>query len=398
MAAPQWRNRMKYRKLLILTIMAGCFLMGTVGCSKKSLSLNNTETTQNITDTATVAQADTSAEVSTSTDVVFPETYNEEINGVSFQTTVELPENFDQSKLYVSTAKRQTPDIEKAKETLAADKTTESEESGTGEGDSGSFSTYYGKYTDGSSLSVGAETVFSTSLFSDISNAFDTYSADDGTSAYAENGSLSFGTGGDCFTKVLDIINHLGYSAGDCDYISYALDAETMSQQETILSKSGEIVESGGRDWSSEDDSYYFFIEQLYEGLPVYYGEQDFPEDSPSNRPVLAVYNADGPVYLYIMKLYSFTETQEKVKLLEFGDIAEKVAGKYGEILTSASYNVTRAKLYQMPVKDASGNYDVKPVWLFEVHESGTDSETGEVFENTLYTLIDASTGEEVSV
>ena len=51
-----------------------------------------------------------------------------------------------------------------------------------------------------------------------------------------------------------------------------------------------------------------------------------------------------------------------------------------------------------MPVDTGSGAYEVKLVWLFEVIESGKDSETGEDFANTLYTCIDAETGEEVVI
>ena len=47
-------------------------------------------------------------------------------------------------------------------------------------------------------------------------------------------------------------------------------------------------------------------------------------------------------------------------------------------------------------VKLADGTYDVKIAWLFEVTESGTDSDTGKEYEYTQYMFVDAADGTEV--
>lgn len=60
------------------------------------------------------------------------------------------------------------------------------------------------------------------------------------------------------------------------------------------------------------------------------------------------------------------------------------------------SYTVKRAQLYKMPVKSADSTYDVKIAWLFEVQESGTDSDTGEAYEYAQYMFVDAADGTEV--
>ena len=57
---------------------------------------------------------------------------------------------------------------------------------------------------------------------------------------------------------------------------------------------------------------------------------------------------------------------------------------------------VKRAELYKMPAKLADGTYDVKIVWLFEVTESGVDSDTGKEYEYTQYMFVDATDGTEV--
>ena len=51
-----------------------------------------------------------------------------------------------------------------------------------------------------------------------------------------------------------------------------------------------------------------------------------------------------------------------------------------------------------MPVAVGVEDYELRPVWLFEIHEKGIDSETENEYETTLYTFLDAQTGEEVVV
>ena len=107
------------------------------------------------------------------------------------------------------------------------------------------------------------------------------------------------------------------------------------------------------------------------------------------------LYSADGIERLEVSRLYSFSEPGDAVSLLDFGTVAETVSKKYGDVI-GASYTVKRAKLYKMPVKLADGTYDVKIAWLFEVTESGTDSDTGKEYEYTQYMFVDAADGTEV--
>ena len=93
----------------------------------------------------------------------------------------------------------------------------------------------------------------------------------------------------------------------------------------------------------------------------------------------------------------AFSEPGEMASLLDFDRIVKTVSKKYGEII-GPSYTVKRAELYKMPVKSADSTYDVKIVWLFEVWESGTDSDTGEEYEFTQYMFVDATDGTEVFI
>ncbi len=168
-----------------------------------------------------------------------------------------------------------------------------------------------------------------------------------------------------------------------------------MAKEYRALDKSGNEISADGLSWGAENDCYFFAAVQQHEGLPVYFGSQDFPEDSESNRPVQVLYSAGGIERLEVSRLYSFSEPGDAVSLLDFGTVAETVSKKYGDVI-GASYTVKRAKLYKMPVKLADGTYDVKIAWLFEVTESGTDSDTGKEYEYTQYMFVDAADGTEV--
>lgn len=340
------------------------------------------------------------AEEKLTENVELPQSMDQEINGVDFKLEkIEIPENLDLNNIKKSTANRQIPDIENTIKTVGEGKNSLEEYKNQFEGENGvKYDTYYVKYEDGSLISIDTTLVYSTPFFEKIHNSFRI----ENTSLYnAEQYTIrthEFNTAEGCFDEIKTKICSCGYQPGNCNYEYYALDFDTMQQEELLMNKSGEENVLENDNWSSEDNCYYFFAEQIHDGIPVYTGEQDFPSDDLSNRPIQAVYSKDGLKRLDITKLYTFENLDESVTLKNFEDITNKVAEKYGNILTNAKYTVTRAKLYQMPEKVENGEYEVKVVWLFEIKESGTDSETGENYENTLYTCVDVETGEEVPI
>lgn len=375
---------MKLRKnnLLILAILS--MTVWIAGCSgPNSQIISETE--------AESAALDGSVE--------FPKYMKQEINGVAFDLNLEVPENLELSKVKKSRAARQIPKVDSIVKVLGKNEDALEAYKDKFEGENGIvYDTYYAKYSDESLLSVDTAMVYSTSFFEKIHNSFRIeksalYNADKYISEANE-----FETPEICFEQVKKQINLCGYKLDDCDYKYYTLDYNTMRQEEIQLDKAGEVSNSEDTGWSAEDNCYYFFAEQVHNGIPVYFGEQDFPQDNIENRPFQVVYSKDGIKRLDITKLYTFESMDENVNFKGFEEIANKVAEKYGNILTDAKYEAARAKLYQMPVKTEQGEYEVKVIWLFEIKETGIDSESGENFENTLYTCINAETGEEVSI
>ena len=62
------------------------------------------------------------------------------------------------------------------------------------------------------------------------------------------------------------MINRCGYELGETNYEYYALDAETMQQQEIIADKAGDNSISEPREWNKEDDCYYFLQNRYMKG------------------------------------------------------------------------------------------------------------------------------------
>ena len=293
------------------------------------------------------------------------------------------------------TATLQRPDVEKAKAVFAEGKTATEERNETESGEDGrEYPGYTGHYEDGAFLSASTVLVYSTPVFEKIYGAFRLdydYNAD----KYSKDAVMEIGDPRTIFDAALKDINGAGYQLEEAAYDYYALDHETMAKEYRALDKSGNEISADGLSWGAENDCYFFAAVQQHEGLPVYFGSQDFPEDSESNRPVQVLYSAGGIERLEVSRLYSFSEPGDAVSLLDFGTVAETVSKKYGDVI-GASYTVKRAKLYKMPVKLADGTYDVKIAWLFEVTESGTDSDTGKEYEYTQYMFVDAADGTEV--
>lgn len=384
------------RKNIAILAITVAFVLSSCGNSDSMTESEIQSDTQTTGNEETVTMTATEAP---QTVVEFPAKYTNTINGVTFDAEVQVPDA-DLNALVKCTASVQHPDTENARQTFTSGKSAVEEVEDTGKGEDGEeFVSFYGTYEDGSQLITDTGLMYATSFFQSVYSAFRMgESYDSNADLYSKDGSFDFMTAEQAFADVKQKINASGYSLEDLDYTYYALDAETMAEQELQLDQTGDIIEGAGRDWTDEDNCYYFFGEQICEGIPVYYGDEDFPEDYEENRPIQAVYSTRGLERLDVTKAYSFFAGDEKVELADFDTAAQSVAKKYGDILTGAAYNVTRAKLYQMPVKQKSGDYQMIVTWLFEVHETGIDSETGENFENVLYTFVNAETGEEVSL
>lgn len=384
---------MKLRKNMIAIMLLVC--MGCTGCAKELPKTNagneirpeDTRNTEGETESGDAGRAAGKQD--------FPEKFQETVNGVIFDTVIQISEEAELGNLHQVTATLQQPDIEKAKAVFSKGRTVTEERNETGSGEDGvEYPCYSANYEDGAFLWAGTALVYSTPVFEKIYGAFRLYS-NYNADKYSKNTVMETGDPQTIFDTVLKSINGVGYQLEEAGYDYYALDHETMAKEYRAFDKTGRELSTDNLSWGVEDDSYFFTAVQQHEGLPVYFGSQDFPEDEENNRPVQVLYSANGIERLEVSRLYSFSEPGEAVSLLDFDIVAETVAKKYGDV-TGASYMVKRAELYKMPAKLADGTYDVKIVWLFEVTESGVDSDTGKEYEYTQYMFVDATDGTEV--
>jgi len=326
-------------------------------------------------------------------EVSFPERYSNTIDGVVFDTVIETPEKMDFEKLKRSTAKMQYPDAEKVENTLGAGKELDSKEQDTASGVDGERDSFFMKYADGTTIHTGMVLNFYTEWTMKIEELFHIRTAGE---VFENSGELWFGSTTEAIDNIAQSLEDVGYEVGQLNYSYYVLDHQIMQTLEPMESLKERVKTQ--EEWSQSDDAYYFLIEQEYQGIPVYFGDEMFPNDNQEDRPIHAIYSAEGVQQLYVPDMYSFAEKEEQqpIQLTGFSDIADVIARKYGNILTDAKYQVERAKLYQMPVRNENNHLDVKLAWLVEITESGIDSESGEAYEFTIYSHIDAETGEEL--
>ncbi len=380
---------MKVKKSIILMAALSCLVCA--GCAK--------EQPEAVTEMKSeIGSEDMAQAENTDLKQEFPERFEDTINGVSFDMDIRISKEADIGNLHRMSATLQRPDIEKAKAVFAEGKTIVEEKNETGSGEDGTeFPCYRADYDDDTFLNVSTNLTYShTPVFEKTSGAFRLYSYYN-AELYAKDIALEVGDPQMLFENVIKSIRDAGYELENAAYDYYALDHETMAKEFMMLDKTGEALNTQGISWGVEDDCYFYTAVQLQEGLPIYFGSQDFPEDEEGNRPIQVLYSANGIERLEISRLYSFSEAGESVKLLDIDTIVKTVSKKYGDIV-GPSYTVKRAELYKMPVKSADSTYDVKIVWLFEVQETGTDSDTGEEYVYTQYMFVDATDGTEVFI
>lgn len=365
--------------LFKLTFSILCAATLLMGCTQK-----------NVKDTQVKNEMTIDSNESTSTTFEIPDSYNKEMNGVVFNIDkIELPEGIDIDGLYECSATKQKPNQEKIVELYSQGKEIVKKESVDSTALDGSIGVYdYRSFSDGSQINasngnVGWITPFATKL----SYAFDAYNLD----KYDKSGVFDFGNAENALQLVLDELKKYGYEIDSFDYTYFLLDYETMKTEEKHEEKVGETLDIHS-EWSVEDNSYALYINPKEQGVPVYFGNEFFMEDTdPTMMPVAGLVSANGIAELHINNLYSFEKKDDLYKLTDFDSCAETIANKYGEILSETQYRVERAKLYFVPMLNEKGGYDVKLAWLFEVDLQNGNSDKE-------YVIIDAENGEEITL
>jgi len=336
-----------------------------------------------------LSKAEGAPEVQSISIISFPKTYNDTVNGIVFETSIEIPDTFDFSAIKRSTAVRQFVDLEATKNFFSESK--EIVEERFDDYAEPEVDEWSGEFSDSSMLSIGLVFGYGTTLSRQIDERFLAY---ENGSRFSKTNQLTTITPEIALNKFEEYMRLFNCDVGEYNYSYYLIDHQTI-QGITVDTISDSPM--GSYNWSTEDDAYYFYIEQKYQDLPVYFGIENFPQDYEYYRPLQMIYSQRGLEKLYMLSTYTFSESEEPIQLLDFSEVVSLVSNKYGNLLTNASYVVNRAKLYQMPVVNATGDYDLKIAWLVEITESGIDVELdGEPYDYTFYISVNAETGEEI--
>lgn len=207
---------------------------------------------------------------------------------------------------------------------------------------------------------------------------------------YSTETQFFFMTRREAFDQIQSALRESGIEM-DASCICYALDHETMRSQEYHEDMDGNIDRSQYKtQWSESDDCYYFYINQIYRGLPLYHVyNQVFGDAGDMNAPVQAVVSGEGIEWLEIERVFAFSDEQGGVSLADMDAVMKTVADKYNQAPGDTTYEMTKAELYYyVDLSSGMGIYDVKPVWILTGSERG-----GKIIQ----VIIDAQTAEEVN-
>lgn len=206
---------------------------------------------------------------------------------------------------------------------------------------------------------------------------------------YGTETQLSFMSREDAFKTVQNALKEMNIQI-EASYTGYSLDYETMQSQEHHEDIDGNQDRSQyKKQWTAADDCYYFYINQTYRGLPVYYVQnEDFTDPEDINAPIQAVVSEKGIEWLNIGSVYAISDEQGGVSLADMDAVVKTAAEQCNQLSGDAAYEITKAQLYYyVDLSSGMGTYDVKPVWILSGCEKGGKK---------MQIVIDAQTAEEI--
>ena len=204
-------------------------------------------------------------------------------------------------------------------------------------------------------------------------------------------GQVSFANEEEAIRAVRQELDETGFSEFEFQFVAYPASHEVMQkvEAEVYADEQGESQKKGA--WTQEDDSYVVYGFQTQDGMPIFHQWMTvfrvMAYDNVSNAPVQAIYSDKGIEFLMAQPVYYLEKTEETFTLKEFEEIAGIVEAKFENILNESTYEVTRAKLFQMVRLNEKQEYAAEPIWYFEVAEDGASKSV---------TLVEAVTGKEI--
>lgn len=367
---------MKKQLFIISGILILCAAPCAMGCTQNNSSKSEKSDTERSTKESTF---------------LLDKEYKTKINDITFDIDrIEVSDEVDFDNLHECSVTRQKPDQGKIIDKFSKNKEVVKKDSMDITSVDGSTGTYdYRSFADDSEVyAMDGGMGWSTAFSHKVSYSFE---SDDYFDKYAKEGSFDFGSIDNSLNQLVEELDKCGYELSNYDYEYFLLDYKTMQKEEKHEEKLGKELDIHS-DWSVDDNCYAIYISQKEQGIPVYYGNKYFMEDTdPKMMPVGGTVSKNGVESIIVNNLYEIKEENKLIKPVDFDTCAETIANKYGQILSDSKYVVNRAKLYFVPILNEQGGYDIKLSWLFEIIKDD-DSSAKE------YILIDAETGKEITL
>lgn len=374
------RKEMLYVMLYMILLLTA-LLLSLSGCGTTEQE-EKTESDVSLVETSkTESEPDKKpdAEPGKNSAVTFPTEFSDTIGNVSFNMDIVINADLTESSVVTAKAQMQKVNQEKAFQLFFSDIPA--------------YDTYdyeeedeYGKLThqvtyvspEETTLAYGPQSskfdYMERDLMPYVLTAFvpfrdERYNAD----LYGTETQLFFMSREDAFETVQKAMKEMGIET-ETSYIGYALDHETMQSQEHHEDMEGNPdLSQYKKQWTDEDDCYYFYINQTYKGLPLYNAQSEaFADPEEINAPIRAVVSGEGIEWLNMGKVYTFSEERGGVSLADMDAVVKTAADQYNQLPGDATYEVTKAELYYyVDLSSGMGTYDVKPVWILTGREKG---------------------------
>ena len=204
-------------------------------------------------------------------------------------------------------------------------------------------------------------------------------------------GQVFFASREEAIEAVKQELAEIGFSEFEFQLEAYPATHKTIKKIEAEIYTNDEDQSLKKDTWTPEDDVYVVYGFQTKGSLPIFHQWMTvfraMAYDNIDNAPVVSIYSSRGIEFLMVQPIYNLEDTGELLTLKDFEEIAGIVEAKFENILNESTYEVTRAKLFQMVRLNENQEYVAEPIWYFEVIEDGTSKSI---------TLVDAVTGKEI--
>ena len=371
---------MKLKKIFTICLFV---IISCCGCENKNeiqVENINLSTKSEMVDGGSIGSEDLNKNI---INYDFPDTYQDKIENVQFDTKIIVSKEINQNGLYSTKIQLKERNYDKVCDIVFEGveiETRDEQDAGVGE--------KYGKSlycvgTDNRTLYMNnriltASNESSRLVMRTISmEAGEEYNAD----MYLTGEEFEFMSIDEAYQSVLQYLSDIGIDIEDNDnykYNCYSLNYKTMEEVERAIKENTQDTSSYTfkyKDkWTQEDNTYLFAIHQYCQDCVVQYPAGGvFPKISDANAPIIVLISQNGIERVDSAEIFDFEQGNEILDLLKFEDIASNIAEKYNMLLTDSKYIVEEAVLYWRPSEKEDLTFDLIPVWEVSVKDVKLD-------------------------